>query len=96
MNPLDFSGKRVLITQATDFMGPVLLDVFRELGATVFADGGSLEAHDRPAALVAEAGQIDILIANLGVPAPATPAAAPARKAPAVRARWAWPRSSLC
>ena len=75
MNPLDFSGKRVLITQATDFMGPVLLDVFRELGATVFADGGSLEVGDRPAALIAEAGNIDILIANLGVPAPATPAA---------------------
>ncbi len=75
MNPLDFSGKRVLITQANDFMGPVLVEVFRELGASVIADGGSLEAIDRPASLVAEAGQTDILIANLGVPAPATPAA---------------------
>ena len=75
MNPLDFSGKRVLITQANDFMGPVLVDVFRELGASVIADSGSLDAIDRPAALVAEAGQIDILIANLGVPAAATPVA---------------------
>ncbi len=75
MNPLDFSGKRVLITQANDFMGPVLVEVFRELGAFVVADGGSLEAIDQPATLVAEAGQIDILIANLGVPAASTPAA---------------------
>jgi 2-keto-3-deoxy-L-fuconate dehydrogenase len=75
MNPLDFSGKRVLITQANEFMGPVLAEVFRELGAYVIADGGSLEEISRPAALVAEAGEIDVLIANLGVPAAATPAA---------------------
>ncbi len=75
MNPLDFSGKRVLIIQANEFMGTVLAEVFRELGANVFADDGSLEEIGRPAALVAEAGEIDILIANLGVPAPATPAA---------------------
>lgn len=75
MNPLDFSGKRILITQATDFMGPVLVEVFRELGATVVADAGSLEFVERPATLVAEAGHIDILVANLGVPAPSTAAA---------------------
>ena len=75
MNPLDFSGKRVLITQANEFMGPVLAEVFRELGAYVIADDGSLEEVSRPAALVAEAGEIDVLIANLGVPAAATPAA---------------------
>jgi NAD(P)-dependent dehydrogenase (short-subunit alcohol dehydrogenase family) len=75
MNPLDFSGKRVLITQAKEFMGPVLVEVFHELGASVIADGGSLEAIEQPATLVAKAGHIDVLIANLGVPAASTPAA---------------------
>ena len=73
MNPLDFSGKRVLITQANDFMGPVLCEVFRELGATVLADHGALDDVARPARLVAESGQVDILLANLGIPAPSTP-----------------------
>ena len=73
MNPLDFSGKRVLITQANDFMGPVLCEVFRELGATVLADHGALDDLARPARLVAESGQVDILLANLGIPAPSTP-----------------------
>jgi NAD(P)-dependent dehydrogenase (short-subunit alcohol dehydrogenase family) len=74
MNPLDFAGKRVLITQANAFMGPVLVEVFRELGATVIADQGSLEDSDHPATIVTDAGHVDILIANLGIPAPSTPA----------------------
>lgn len=75
MNPLDFAGKRVLITQAAEFMGPILTEVFRELGATVIADHDSLVSPDRPAAVVTEAGHVDILIANLGIPAPSTAAA---------------------
>ncbi len=75
MNPLDFAGQRVLITQANDFMGPMLTEVFRELGATVIADQSSLEAPNRALAVVTEAGHVDILIANLGIPAPSTPAA---------------------
>ena len=31
-------GKRILITQSTEFMGPVLCEVFAEQGATVVAD----------------------------------------------------------
>ena len=38
--PLD--GRRVLITQADDFMGPVLCEVFAEQGAEVLADRGTL------------------------------------------------------
>lgn len=75
MNPLDFTGKRVLVTQATEFMGPALLEVFNELGASVVANQESLTAPERPATIVSEAGRVDILIANLGIPAPATPAA---------------------
>ncbi len=73
MNPLDFSEKRVLITQSNDFMGPVLCDVFRELGATVLADSSALDNPSRPAELIQESGIVDILLLNLGVPAPTTP-----------------------
>ncbi len=75
MNPLDFSQQRVLITQADYFMGPALCEVFRELGATVIADQGTLEDPARPAQLIAESGKIDVMLMNLGIPAPSTPAA---------------------
>ena len=65
-------GKRVLITQADMFMGPVLCEVFARHGATVIASTDSLVSPDAPAAAVAHAGQVDVLIANLAIPAPAT------------------------
>ncbi len=66
--------KRVLITQADAFMGPVLCEVFAEHGAFVIADTDSLNDPVAPAAIVASAGSVDVLVANLAVPAPATPA----------------------
>ena len=72
MNPLDFSQKRVLITQSNDFMGPVLCEVFKELGATVLADADALDHPSRPAELIQESGVVDILLLNLGIPAPTT------------------------
>ncbi len=74
MAGIDLSGKRVLLTQASDFMGPVLSEVFSELGAELIADHGPLDDPARPAQLVAEAGHIDILIAHLAVPAARKPA----------------------
>ncbi|MEL3889701.1 SDR family oxidoreductase [Ferrovibrio sp. MS7] len=68
-------GKRILITQADTFMGPMLCAVFREQGATVIADDRALADPALPAELVASAGDIDVLVANLAIPAPATPAA---------------------
>ena len=68
------AGKRVLITQADAFMGPALCGVFKAHGATVIASTASLVGPDAPAAVVAAAGDIDVLIANLAIPAPATPA----------------------
>ena len=65
MAGFDLSGKRVLLTQASDFMGPVLAEVFASLGAEVIADHGALDDPARPAQLVAEAGQVDILLAHL-------------------------------
>ncbi|MEO8166510.1 MAG: SDR family NAD(P)-dependent oxidoreductase, partial [Betaproteobacteria bacterium] len=67
-------GKRVLITQAHVFMGPMLCEVFGEHGASVIASTQSLIDPAAPAALVALTGHIDVLVANLAVPAPTTPA----------------------
>lgn len=75
MAPLDFSGKRVLITQASTFMGPALSEVFRELGAEVIADERALVDPDLPESLLRAAGHVDALLINLAVQAPTTPAA---------------------
>jgi 2-keto-3-deoxy-L-fuconate dehydrogenase len=66
--------KRVLITQSTDYMGPVLCRVFAEHGATVLGDPRRLDDSGTAEDAVRQAGHVDILIANLGVPAPRTPA----------------------
>jgi len=69
----DLQGKRVLITQADAFMGPVLCEVFTEHGASVIANSAALLEPDAPGAIVAAAGRIDVLVANLALPAPSTP-----------------------
>ncbi len=69
-------GKRVLITQARDFMGPALCEIFAEQGAAVVADD---TAQSEPAAAqraVDGAGDIDVLVANLSIVAPNTGATA--------------------
>lgn len=66
------SGKRILITQASEFMGPTLCEALSAQGATVIASHESLAPVDAAARVVAEAGEIDILIANLALTAPTT------------------------
>lgn len=66
--------KRVLITQATEFMGPVLCDVFAEQGADVIANADDLVEPNAAARVVGDAGPIDVLVANLALKAPTTPA----------------------
>jgi len=66
------AGKRVLITQAADFMGPVLAEVFREHGAEVFGDEAPMDDPGAAQRAAEAAGPVDVLIANLGVPAPST------------------------
>ena len=68
------SSKRVLITQATEFMGPVLCEVFAEQGAEVVATSEELVDPGAAARVVREAGRIDVLVANLALKAPSTPA----------------------
>ena len=67
-------GKRVLVTQATEFMGPVLCEVFIEQGADVVANSDELVEPGAAARIVRDAGQIDVLVADLALKAPATPA----------------------
>lgn len=62
------AGKRILITQARDFMGPITAEVFAAEGAEVIADARDLTAPGACEAAVAEAGRIDVLIANLASP----------------------------
>ena len=62
------SGKRVLITQANDFMGPATVDVFRREGASIIASTDPLTDKKSCDELVASSGEIDILIANLASP----------------------------
>ncbi|MFN7724723.1 MAG: SDR family oxidoreductase [Rubrivivax sp.] len=70
------NGQRVLVTQCTEFMGPVLCEVFAEQGATVVASAQALSAPEAAAHVVAEAGPIDVLVANLAFTAPSTAATA--------------------
>ncbi|MCO5121016.1 MAG: SDR family oxidoreductase [Burkholderiaceae bacterium] len=70
------TGKRVLITQATEFMGPTLCEVFAEQGAEVVRSDVLLSEPGAAQAVVERAGDIDVLVANLSILAPSTPAAA--------------------
>jgi 2-keto-3-deoxy-L-fuconate dehydrogenase len=63
-------GKRVVVTEAGDFMGPAIVDLFREEQAVVIADDRDLAASGACEALIAEAGHVDVLIVNLSIPNP--------------------------
>ncbi|WP_301103422.1 SDR family oxidoreductase [Propionivibrio sp.] len=67
-------GKRVLVTHADAFMGPILCEVFVNHGATVIPSSDPLVSADAPDAIVAAVGRVDILVANLAIPAPTTAA----------------------
>lgn len=75
MSIANLHGKRVLVTHAQAFMGPALCEVFAAHGATVLADNDPLHDPAAPAAIVAAAGTVDVLVVNLAIEAPATPAA---------------------
>lgn len=72
MKLLQLQGRRVLITQCTDFMGPALVRVFSALGANVVADARALAELPMAQRVVDEAGPVDVLVAHLAVPAPST------------------------
>jgi len=68
-------GRRILVTQADEFMGPVLCEVLAEHGADVVAGKAPLSEASAAESLVSSSGAIDVLVANLALPAPSTPAA---------------------
>ncbi len=68
-------GKRILVTQSDTFMGPAICETLKTQGAEVIAHVGSLAEPAEPGRIVAAAGKVDILIANLAITAPTTPAA---------------------
>lgn len=63
------ADSRILITSASTYMGPAITELFTAEGANVIADEGDLIGANEPAELVAKAGDIDVLVANLDVPA---------------------------
>jgi 2-keto-3-deoxy-L-fuconate dehydrogenase len=63
-------GLRSVVTEADDFMGPAVVDLFRDEGAVVFDDRRDLTERKAADALIEEAGEVDILIVNLSIPNP--------------------------
>lgn len=61
---------RAVVTEADDFMGPAVIDLFRQEGATVIDDRRDLTNPMAAKALIAAAGRVDILIINLSIPNP--------------------------
>jgi len=68
------TGKRVLVTQATGFMGPALCEVFAGQGADVVRSALDLSAPGSAESAVEAAGELDVVVANLSIMAPSTPA----------------------
>ncbi len=62
------AGKRVLVTQADDYMGPQSVATFRDAGAEVIDDRTDLTDPAAAGRIVDAAGPLDILIANLAAP----------------------------
>ncbi len=65
-------GKRVLVTDCKEFMGPAIVELFSEEGADVVADARDLTQPGSAAALIDETGHIDVLVANLAAVNPRT------------------------
>ncbi len=67
-------GQRVVVPQADTFMGPDLKALFEEEGAEVIADARDLTVAGAARDLIAEAGHVDVLVANLAAINPRTAA----------------------
>ena len=63
------ANRRVLVTSADTYMGPPIVELFRSEGADVIADTDRLTDPGAPAALVGRSGEIDVVVANLDLPA---------------------------
>jgi NAD(P)-dependent dehydrogenase (short-subunit alcohol dehydrogenase family) len=61
-------GKRVIVTDPTEYNGADIVSLFREEGAEVFAEPWDLTKSTMADDIVREVGHVDILIANLAYP----------------------------
>ena len=64
----DFAGKRVVVTDCDEFMGPDIVSAFSASGATVVADRRDLTVPGAASDLIEQAGHVDVLVANLAFP----------------------------
>jgi NAD(P)-dependent dehydrogenase (short-subunit alcohol dehydrogenase family) len=55
-------------------MGPALCDPFAQWGAIVVRDSQDVTPPNAPEQIISAAGSIDVLVLNLGIPAPRTAA----------------------
>ncbi|MBC5764675.1 SDR family oxidoreductase [Ramlibacter albus] len=70
--PFTLTGRRILVTQAGEFMGPALCEQFGKLGAIVIRDEQPLAEPEAAGRVVREAGVVDVLVMHLAYPAPST------------------------
>jgi 2-keto-3-deoxy-L-fuconate dehydrogenase len=68
------AGKRVIVTDCTEYNGADIVSLFREEGAEVHADSRDLSVPSAADDLIKEVGHVDILIANLARPYEFAPA----------------------
>ena len=61
-------GRRVLVTHAERYIGPPVVELFREEGADVIADQSDYADPATIQNVVEEAGRIDVLVANFAGP----------------------------
>ena len=64
------SGKRIVVTQATSFMGPTLCEVLAQQGAIVIANNDPIAEARAAEAMIKAAGVVDVLVVNLAITAP--------------------------
>ncbi len=74
MEPI-LKHKRIFVTQSDLFMGPAICELLKSQGADVIEHVGYLVDPSEPGRIVAKAGRVDVLIVNLAIGAPSTPAA---------------------
>ena len=67
------SSQQALVTCADDYMGPVIVEKFTELGMTVSRGASPMTTEQEVNAVISAAGEIDVLVANLAEPPRTTP-----------------------
>ena len=63
------AGQRILVTSARTYMGPAIVELFGREGAGLVIDDSPLDHPDAPSELLARAGHLDAIVANLDLPA---------------------------